>query len=62
MKFAIEVLEQSGSWSELCRVNNNPAAIAEAAREVKVSVRHTRRWWRVPKYHDVRVRELAHAG
>jgi hypothetical protein len=59
MRYAIEVLEQSGNWTELCRVGSNPGAIAEAARAKTVKVKHTRRWWRVPKYHGVRVVALA---
>jgi hypothetical protein len=32
MRYAIEVLEPSGNWIELCRVASNPEAIAKAAR------------------------------
>jgi hypothetical protein len=58
MKYAIEVLELSGNWTELCRTGGNPQAIAKAARAKTIRVRHTRRWWRVPKYRDVRIVEI----
>jgi hypothetical protein len=55
MTFAIIVTEPSGNEVELCRVGSNPEAVAEAARRKTIKVKHTRRWWRVPKYRDVRV-------
>jgi hypothetical protein len=55
MKYAIEVLEQSGRWTELCRVGSNPEAVAEAARGKTYRVKHARRWWRLPLYTDVRI-------
>jgi hypothetical protein len=55
MTFKILVTEPSGNEVELCRVGSNPEAVAEAARRKTIRVKHTRRWWRVPKYHGVRV-------
>jgi hypothetical protein len=59
MTFAIMVTEPSGTEVELCRVGSNPEAVAEAARRKTIRVKHTRRWWRLPKYSDVRVVALA---
>jgi hypothetical protein len=59
MRYVIQVLEPSGNWTELCRVGSNPEAVAKAALVKTIKVKHTRRWWRVPKYRDVRVVALA---
>jgi hypothetical protein len=61
MKYKIEVLELSGNWTELCRTGGNPQAIAEAARHKTIKVKHTRRWWRIPKYRAVRIVEVGDA-
>jgi hypothetical protein len=58
MPYAILVVEPSGNETELCRVGSNPEAIAEGARRVYDRVRHTRRWWRVPRYRSVRIVEV----
>jgi hypothetical protein len=61
VKFAIEVLEQSGNWTELCRVASNPQAVAKAALAKTYRVKHTRRWWRLPLYKNVRIVEIGDA-
>jgi hypothetical protein len=58
MKYAIEVLELSGNWTELCRVRTNPQTVAKAVAAKTYRVRHTRRWWKLPLYKSVRIVEV----
>jgi hypothetical protein len=61
MRFAIIVTELSDNEVELCRVGTNPEAVAKAARAKTYRVRHTRRWWRLPLYKNVRIVEIGDA-
>jgi hypothetical protein len=61
MRFAIIVTELSGNEVELCRVGTNPEAVAKAARAKTYRVKHTRRWWRLPLYKNVRIVEVGDA-
>jgi hypothetical protein len=58
MTFKILVLEQSGNETELCRVNNNPEALVQAARRKVVEVQSGRKWKRVPMYRGARFVEV----
>jgi hypothetical protein len=61
MPYAILITHQSGRETELCRVGTNPEAVAEGARRKTYRVKHTRRWWRLPLYRNVRVVEVPNA-
>jgi hypothetical protein len=61
MSYAILVTELSGNEVELCRVGSNPEAVAKAARAKTYRVKHTRRWWRLPLYKNVRIVEIGDA-
>jgi hypothetical protein len=60
MRYAIVVTDaRSGGRYELCRVSSHPEAVAEGARRKTYSLKHARRWKRLPMYRAVEIVEVA---